>query len=643
VITKATRATAVRLLLLVYAGAAAAAAMQAIYPAAEMSAYQREYMARLDRKATAASAAATARVLSAIGSPAFKEQLATCCPELVGLAAPKLLALIEAEVAVAEITHNFASPAADDGTGPNISGMAALSAVPNTWTSALMGDMATGPLSAGPWEFAGGLELGLFGMKPFSLPTPAWLDRQDPGSGVGWPASLAEARDRPVYGIWNLWKQAMPGRMYGAVATVLRNSVVQAGTFTAPMDSGAWIQVCNTTRNIDGYASLCSQADTAVACLCDYGSGMDPEREARCRSRSDHHLCAWRNGSRETVWQCRGGATAAAPYAACRNATVVTRPLPAGANSTAAGSCSLLPGLTAKSKDAQGQNIWDCSNFAGPGDQCGNCSAIPTGKNEAQGTLTSWHHTMIQSADYWADVTPDTNPNQPDNPRVFMNASAYSSLPSKLAAILGRSAHATKPHRPRITHGGDRDFFEADVVANVTYAAGVKFLLADMPAHFGTAAGAELQRWAAKNGWALVWSLGWAADGWGMYDFFGPVVTPGGWKTNPSDREDRRLLDLSYAGAIGNKVAANLTELNNSTPRFHAKWAAVAAVRRDLTLAGKQYPPPAVPRDWMGVWRDMLEDLPAAALVVPLSAASCADGDNCIGVTSDGDCVCYQA
>jgi hypothetical protein len=218
------------------------------YPPAQQSAYQQQYMANLSSLAAAASTAATPRVLSALGSPAFKQQLAACCPQLVGLPAAELLALIEAEVAAAEITHNFADPAPDSSTGPNISGMAALSAVPNTWMSALRGDMnPPNPQdSNGLWQCEGGLEIGLFGMKGFSLPSPDWMQPKaggtqftTPDSGVGWPANLTEAADRPVYGIWNLWKQSMPGRMYGSTALVLRNSVVRAAAFTAPMDSGA--------------------------------------------------------------------------------------------------------------------------------------------------------------------------------------------------------------------------------------------------------------------------------------------------------------------------------------------------------------------------------------------------------------------
>jgi hypothetical protein len=59
----------------------------------------------------------------------------------------------------------------------------------------------------------------------------------------------------------------------------------------------------------------------------------------------------------------------------------------------------------------------------------------------------------------------------------------------------------------------------------------------DFPTLFGTPHGLALQAWAARTGWALVWSLGWAEDHWGAGGF------PGG---NGTDWEDRRLLDLSF-------------------------------------------------------------------------------------------------
>eukprot|EP01052_Picozoa_sp_SAG31_P018249 SAG31_NODE_1286_length_9000_cov_2.244692_4_plen_529_part_00 len=527
--------------------------------------------------------------------------------------------------------------------------MAALDAVPNTWMSAVRGDMnPPNPAdSNGLWQCEGGLELGLFAMKGFSLPTPAWMKRDGtsqfttPDPGIGWPANIAEAQNRPIYGIWNLWKQAMPGRMYGSTALVFRNSVVMNGTFTVPMDSGAWIQMCNTTRLMAEYPCHVDQSDwhgdPMAACLCDDSINHNL---SRCESAQRNHdvqalrarnpLCVWRNGSAETLWECPGGLESNG----CYNGTLVNGSLTNSSDSAARnGSCALLPDLTPETKDRHGQSIWIDCVWSGPGDQCGNCSAIPAAPNEAQGTLTAYHHILVQSAGYWADTRPQTDPNRGS---VFVNESAFPSLPSRLAAIVSRSNHAAKENRTKLSHGVDRDFLEADVVANITYSNGVKFMLADIVALFGTIDGELLQRWAQSNGWALVWSLGWAESDWGMGGF------PGGWGT---DREDRRLLDLSAVlsngttGARGS-IATNISAINATSGRkFKAKWEAVASVRRELTPHRRSS---NTPLNWKEIWRTMLEDLPPDAFLIPISATSCADVDDCIGVTSDGDCACYK-
>ena len=200
----------------------------------------------------------------------------------------------------------------------------------------------------------------------------------------------------------------MPGRMYGSTAVVLRNSVVRAGTFTAPMDSGAWIQMCNATRQMSSYP--CDSRgwgpggrellQNASACLCDSNTGHDL---ARCEAAQREHnpqgltsrnpLCVWSNGSTETRWQCPGGLQSNG----CTNGSVVSRPAPAGSPKTN-GSCSLLPGLTVNSTDAAGRNLWFTCRWSGPGDQCGVCAAIPTATHKAQGTLAGCGRTNALSS-----------------------------------------------------------------------------------------------------------------------------------------------------------------------------------------------------------------------------------------------------
>ena len=131
--------------------------------------------------------------------------------------------------------------------------------------------------------------------ESFSLPTPGW---DLPGSGstfggqqIGWPKSVAEAGERPLYGMWNLWKQSMPGRMYGDVAIVLRNSVVKHAVLTVPLDSGGWIQFCNFSwaqRARDEQCALTQLAHT------DHWQGKTNHHPA-CKG-PECCTCAWRRG-----------------------------------------------------------------------------------------------------------------------------------------------------------------------------------------------------------------------------------------------------------------------------------------------------------------------------------------------------------
>ena len=85
----------------------APAAAPAAAPPPRQTAVQRALIDDLEPRAAAASAAATPAVLALLGSDAFKTGLAACCPTIKSKTPAELLALLEAEVAAAELTHNF--------------------------------------------------------------------------------------------------------------------------------------------------------------------------------------------------------------------------------------------------------------------------------------------------------------------------------------------------------------------------------------------------------------------------------------------------------------------------------------------------------------------------------------------------------
>jgi hypothetical protein len=394
----ALRSVAAAVVLLVATGAGTGAMpSSSSFPSAAQSAYQRSFCQSLGSKAAVSSADATHQLLAAMSSDdgsantsVFRRRLAQCCPSLANASAAQLLRLLDAEAKVAEITHNFGRGPASDGANNSL--LSSLGWFPNIWASELAGWLSGNASdSAGVFNCMGAVETGLFGMRGFSAATPAW-DR--PGTGamfggqqIGWPGSLSEAADRPFYGMWNLWKQALPGRMYGDVAVVLRNSVVRDAVVTVPVDSGGWIQFCNFSFAQGARDEHCAKTQLPHT---DHWQGKTVyhpacigEQCCKCMDRplppansSGHRpqchrnmLCEWQNNT------CIGSNYSAA----ATDTTIVQRPGPNGThyNTTA-------------------NNWWACSRG-----QC-NCSAIhtaPTGST--LGTLQSWHHVLLQSTNFW--------------------------------------------------------------------------------------------------------------------------------------------------------------------------------------------------------------------------------------------------
>ena len=69
------------------------------------------FQVALHAKVAAAAAPASAAALSALEhrleEPAFKDSIKACCPQLVSKTGAELAAMLQAELEVAELTHNF--------------------------------------------------------------------------------------------------------------------------------------------------------------------------------------------------------------------------------------------------------------------------------------------------------------------------------------------------------------------------------------------------------------------------------------------------------------------------------------------------------------------------------------------------------
>ena len=161
-------------------------------------------------------------------------------------------------------------------------------------------------------------------------------------------------------------------------------------------------------------------------------------------------------------------------------------------------------------------------------------------------------------------------------------------------------------------------YFEADLLGNVAFPAGVKFVLAEFGANFGSDDGRRVQEWALKWGWPLVWALGPNVLGQ-------DTASPLSWRAT-GRIIDPVVLALSRAGANLSSIAAH------ATPAFNATWDAIRLARQtaqwNTTLR----------RHW---WEALMSNAPREFSVEPLMVGSCMNAGNCIAVDVDGNCVCY--
>ena len=167
-----------------------------------------------------------------------------------------------AEVAAAEAVHSFR------GVGPHPTQMSLEEAMnstfaPSLWAFQIMaeqaGDGATANAESDHAGFGGmnAGEQGLFGFPAFSgmRTDPAWAAKQ-------WPQTLAEATDRPLYSALNLRKVSGGNDIFGPVGVVWRSTSMRNRTILAPVDTGCYEYLCNSTW----YTQLCTFFQSPGVC-----------------------------------------------------------------------------------------------------------------------------------------------------------------------------------------------------------------------------------------------------------------------------------------------------------------------------------------------------------------------------------------
>jgi len=147
-------------------------------------------------------------------------------------------------------------------------------------------------------------------------------------------------------------------------------------------------------------------------------------------------------------------------------------------------------------------------------------------------------------------------------------------------------------------------------------------VIAAFPSLFGTPSGERVREWCRRYRWTLVWSLGLNLGldpDHGMPHFWDIKDRPGPFWVN------HRLVDPAVQADINASVRPG------DVAAFSAAWSRTAAARG----LRKQ-----LPQDWKLAWEHLTGNTSSALRIFPLRATSCANSEDCVGVTADRECVC---
>lgn len=163
-------------------------------------------------------------------------------------------------------------------------------------------------------------------------------------------------------------------------------------------------------------------------------------------------------------------------------------------------------------------------------------------------------------------------------------------------------------------------YLEGGVAGQLPLPSGVRFVLASLPALFGTEEAAELRAVCVAKGWPLLWALGTNDHSHNStYSVATRVVDPDVAKDLP--------LDVSLESLAAREA-------------FGALWREAQAARANGTVPAKAWKNPEF---WERTWSALTGTLPASMVLRPLSARQCRDMDDCIGVTTSNlECVCLH-
>ena len=458
------------------------------------------------------------------------------------------------------------------------------------------------------------------------LPNPHLEHRDTLGDYLGdtnplapWPATDAEAAERPIYGVLDLKKIDGGAIDFGPVGIVFNRTRMDARVILMPADTGQWSGSCNLTNQ----GLRCPGHPNATACRddlrCRWTSPVLPPSPSPSSSVSTPASSSSSSSPPSLSPPFHMHTSHAHAHAHA--------PSPSPQCVSAAGNCCISKAGTAATPGSTGCDRCRDEPACCQDDKSYNCSQW----DGTPGLVGHLDHVLLASSRMWNDTT---------------TKKLHYTPSTNLADLLSRSVAAAGDyggrHAPELQPHNNY-YVEANLLATPQFrrsdAAGsdVLFVIGAFPWIFGHDHGDALRRWATERGWPLVWALG-PEQCYEQVNQTGGHCGETGWspslgQDDPVYRANQRLLDPS--------IGARFTNTSINT----AGGAAAAAAAFDEAWSAAQLAREHGRWNASAAWRDLVSKLPAALRLAPVSAGRCGRGgaSSIMGASADGDCVLVTA
>eukprot|EP00928_Gymnodinium_smaydae_P088002 TRINITY_DN72164_c0_g1_i1.p1 TRINITY_DN72164_c0_g1~~TRINITY_DN72164_c0_g1_i1.p1 ORF type:complete len:627 (-),score=87.41 TRINITY_DN72164_c0_g1_i1:256-2136(-) len=585
-------------------------------PWPQQTAWQHDLYQRVARRAAELSRAAEPAVLARLSSEPFRTQLALCCPSFSGLSARELLQKLQDEMDVVEVVSGF--PAATsaqeiglqaDGPGMTIADGLAGSFFQNAWQQILLHNSSfdktvhsytrvhfnattdsftitfhqepgcpdgafaiTVPLNKCLREPNSGM-IFRFGHRTTPLGSWGYNDVWLPQTGnfMEYDACQAHAALASAVGLFvsSKWKALAPPWPITTCPTSKPSGTLRFGVDGVCREGGPFGSKGRSTK--DGW-QMEDTAETRLYGLRPFSAPGSPATLAEAAERGPYALV---NNMLFDAGSPIFGSVSAVFSAKAMRRTALLSAIDTGfyMNTCVLARGSKMPGI-------------NCSGYT-PFDHLG--------------TMEHFNHLILDNQDFWQWSTSLVD--------------HFARLEGKWGSQPVLSSHLLK-------------YFEAMPASTLKYPEDIRFLIGSFPDLFGTASGAQLQKWARQRGWILVWTLGvnLGVEGFALL------------QQNITLALNKRLIDPDVA--LATTAVADLGIENQTVTDFRQSWTRAESLRKRAngSLISNT--------TWAIHWDRLTTVLPSRLRIMPLRSGKCKQTETateCIGINGDGICVCYSA